>query len=445
MAHRKRASPIGYAGASLLWTRATPRDWISCQDSRGFTVGCGMTRSDYDRQCTRWVGGEMKADVVIVGGGIMGSALAYWLTRLDPNMAVVVIERDPTYATASSTLSAASIRQQFTTPVNIRISQASIGFLRQADELLEVAESSVDIGLQERGYLYLASAHGLGLLQRAHTIQKEFGAEIALLDAAELATRFPWLKTDDLSAGTLGIKGEGWFDGYGLLTAFAAKARSQQVSYVRGEVCAFGLRGRRIESVQLADGTRVSSRIVVNAAGPWAGSIARLAGVPLPVAARKRTVYVVSCPQKLEPFPLLIDPSGFWIRPEGSRFIAGLPPQVDPDDAPLDPDYEAFESVLWPALAARIPAFESARLERAWAGYYEMNVFDYNGIVGFHPHLDNLLLMNGFSGHGMQQAPVVGRGVAELICHGRFVTLDLSDLAYERIERGQLLRELNVI
>jgi FAD-dependent oxidoreductase domain-containing protein 1 len=387
----------------------------------------------------------MQADVAIVGGGIMGSALAYWLTRLDPRMTVVIVERDPAYATASSALSAASIRQQFTTPVNIRISQASIGFLRQADELLEVDGSSVDIGLKERGYLYLAPVSGLTALRRAHIIQTELGAEVMLLGVAELAARFPWLETSDLSAGSLGVKGEGWFDGYSLLAALAAKARSQRAKYVRGEVCGFGVRDRRIESIQLADGQQVSSRFVVNAAGPWARSIARLAGVDLPVAARKRTVYVISCPKKLEPFPLLIDPSGFWIRPEGSGYIAGMPPETDPDDAPLDPDYDAFESVLWPALAGRIPAFEAARMERAWAGYYEMNLFDCNGIVGFHPRLANLLLMNGFSGHGLQQAPVVARGVAELICHGRYVTLDLSDLAYERIEQHRPLLELNVI
>lgn len=407
------------------------------------------------------------ADVAIVGGGIMGSALAYWLTRLDPNMTVIVIERDPTYATASSALSAASIRQQFTTPVNIRISQASIGFLRQADELLEIEGSSVDIGLKERGYLYLAGAGGLESLRRAHTIQRELGADVALLNVHELAARFPWLRTSDLVAGSLGVKGEGWFDGYSLLAAFAAKARAQHVNYVRGEVCAFALSGRRITSIRLVDGSQVTSRFVVNAAGPWSRSIARLAGVDVPVAARKRTVYVISCPQRIDPFPLLIDPSGFWIRPEGSAFIAGLPPRSDPlggvqrraggsgvdnnrgtsdpDDAPLDPDYDAFDSMLWPALAHRIPALEAARLERAWAGYYEMNVFDHNGIVGFHPRLDNMLLMNGFSGHGLQQAPVVGRGVAELICHGRFVTLDLSDLAYERIENERPLLELNVI
>ena len=375
----------------------------------------------------------------------MGSALAYWLTRLDPNLGVVVIERDPTYSTASSALSAASIRQQFTTPVNIRICQASIGFLRQADELLEVDGCSVDIGLKERGYLYLAPVGGLASLRRAHTIQTQLGAEVALLDAAALAARFPWLRTSDLAAGSLGVNGEGWFDGYSLLTAFAAKARSQGVSYVRGEVCGLGVRDSRIESIRLAAGGQVTSQFVVNAAGPWARSIARLAGCDLPVAARRRTVYVISCPTRMETFPLLVDPSGFWIRPEGSAYIAGIPPGTDQDDAPLEPDYGAFDSVLWPALANRIPAFEAARLERAWAGYYEMNVFDHNGIVGFHPRLANLLLMNGFSGHGLQQAPVVARGVAELICHGRFVTLDLSDLGYERIEKGLPLRELNVI
>src|SRR5262249_56136129 len=142
-------------------------------------------------------------------------------------------------------------------------------------------------------------------------------------------------------------------------------------------------KGGRMGLIGVGGGRGVRSRLVVNAAGPWARSIAQLAGVNLPVAARKRTVYVISCPRKMEPFPLLIDPSGFWIRPEGAAYIAGMSPHEDPDEAPLDPDYEAFDSVLWPALAQRIPAFQAAKLERAWAGYYEMNVFDHNGIVGF--------------------------------------------------------------
>ena len=375
----------------------------------------------------------------------MGAALAYWLTRLEPTASVVVIERDPTYATASSALSAASIRQQFTTPVNIRIAQASIGFLRATGELLEVDGARPDIGLTEPGYLFLAGAAGVESLRRAHAIQTQHGAEVALLDPPQLAERFPWLETADLQAGTLGLRGEGWFDGYLLLTAFVRKARSQGVRFLRGEVSELQLRDRRVATAMLADGSRIDCGYLVNAAGPWARYVARLAGVDLPVFARRRTVYVVACRTVLRPFPLLIDPSGFWIRPEGTGFIAGLSPLADPDDAPLEPEYEAFESLLWPALAARMPAFEAAKLERAWAGYYEMNVFDHNGLVGLHPEIANLGFMNGFSGHGMQQGPVVGRGMAELILHGHFATVDLAELSYERLLEGRPLLELNVI
>jgi FAD-dependent oxidoreductase domain-containing protein 1 len=376
----------------------------------------------------------------------MGSALAFWLTRLDPQVSVAVIERDPTYATASSALSAASIRQQFTTPVNIQIARASIEFLRSAAEQLAVDGTRPDIGLTEAGYLYLASESTVESLRRAHAIQTQQGAAVALLSPAELRERFPWLETTDLAAGTLGLEGEGWYDGYLLLTAFARKARSQGVRFVRGEVSAVEIEQSRIVAASLVDGSRIECGYLVNAAGPWARSVARLAAVDLPVFARRRTVYVVSCPTAMRPFPLLIDTSGFWMRPEGTGFIAGLPPgAVDPDDAPLEPEYDAFESQLWPALAARVPAFEAARLERAWAGYYEMNVFDHNGIVGLHPRLRNLGFMNGFSGHGMQQGPIVGRGMAELLLHGHFTSIDLSPLSFERLGGRQPLLELNVI
>lgn len=388
---------------------------------------------------------DTKADLVIVGGGIMGASLAYWLTRLAPDASVVVVERDPTYATASSALSAASIRQQFTTPVNIRISRASIGLLRQVGELLEVDGARPDIGLTESGYLYLAGAAGASSLRRAHEIQTQHGAEVALLSPTELAARFPWLETGDLALGSLGLRGEGWFDGYQLLSAFMRKARSQGARLLRGEVKSLEVGKRRITAAVLADGSRITCGHLVNAAGPWARSVARLAGVNLPVFARRRTVFVIRCEKPPRPFPLLIDTSGFWIRPEGDRFIAGLAPDNDSDDAPLDPELESFESRLWPALAARIAAFEAARLERAWAGYYEMNVFDHNGIVGLHPEITNLGFMNGFSGHGMQQGPVVGRGMAELILQGCFTTVDLTALHFERVLEGQPLLELNVI
>jgi FAD-dependent oxidoreductase domain-containing protein 1 len=387
----------------------------------------------------------MSNQVVVIGGGVMGSALAYWLTRLDPSLPITVVERDPSYEYASSALSAASIRQQFSTAVNVRISQASIAFLRKAAVELEVGGQRPDIALREAGYLYLAETGNDAQLRRAHALQKSCGADVALLGAAELGRRFPWLNTSDLSLGSLGLSGEGWFDGYTLLTAFARKAREQGARYLHGEAREFTIQGNRITGVILADGSRLHCGHAVNAAGPWARRVAALAGVDLPVFARRRTVYVISCPTPMTPFPLLIDPTGFWIRPEGTKFIIGFSPDDDGDDQPLQPDYAAFESRLWPALAQRIPAFEEAKLERAWAGYFEMNTFDYNAILGPHPAIENFLFMNGFSGHGMQQAPVVGRAVAELILHGRFETLDFSELLFSRITETRPLHEANVI
>jgi FAD-dependent oxidoreductase domain-containing protein 1 len=387
----------------------------------------------------------MQTDIAVIGGGIMGSALAYWLTRLDPAVAVTVIERDPAYTTASSALSAASIRQQFTTAVNIRISQQSIEFLRRAGELLAVDGARPEIGLTERGYLYLAGAEGVAALRAAHALQQAHGADVVLLDPAALAARFPWLELGGIAAASLGLRGEGWFDGYALLTAFARKARSQGARFLRGEVQGVSLSGRRVTALELADGTRIGCGWAVNAAGPWARAVAQLAGIALPVYARRRTVYVIGCRARLEGFPLIIDRSGFWIRPEGAGFIGAPPPREDPDDPPLEPELGPFESELWPALAARIPAFEAAKLERAWAGYYEFNTFDQNGLLGLHPSLDNLAFMNGFSGHGIQQAPVVGRGIAELILTGRYATLDLTDLGIGRLLANRPLSELNVI
>lgn len=388
----------------------------------------------------------MRADVVIVGGGIMGSALAYWLTSLEPALAVCVVERDPTYARASSSLSAASIRQQFGTAINTRISQHSIDFLRAAPELLAVDGQRIDLALRERGYLYLAGPAGAPTLTELHQRQRALGAPVRLLSRGELEHRFPWLATQDLELGSWGERDEGWFDGHALLSGFAARARSQGARYLRNEVVGIELACGRAQAVQLADGTRLPARWIVNCAGPWARAVAALAGIDLPVHARRRTVYVIACPATLVDCPLLIDPSGWWLRPDGSHYITGLPPQPpEPDEPPLDPDYGAFEAEAWPRLAHRIPAFESARLLRAWAGYYEMNEFDHNGIVGAHPAIPNFMFLNGFSGHGMQQAPVVGRGLAELILHGRYRTLDLAPLGYERLLRGERLTEPNVI
>jgi glycine/D-amino acid oxidase-like deaminating enzyme len=370
-------------------------------------------------------------DVAIIGAGIVGASTAYWLTRLDPALSVTLIERDRSFANASSALSASSIRQQFSSPVNIRMSLFGVQFLRE-----------MDIRLEEHGYLYLGAAEPL---RQLHEVQKSHGAAVALLGPEELKRRFPWLNVEDIELGSLGLAGEGWFDGPALHAAVLRKARSQGAKLADGEARGFELDGNRVRSVVLTDGTKIECRHAVNAAGPWARRLAVAAGIDLPVHARRRTVFVLSCPQQLPGCPLVIDPSNLWFRPEGRGFIAGTVPEPDADDLPLEANYAEFDEALWSRMAHRVPAFEALRVERAWAGYYEMNLFDGNAIIGAHPALPNLWFANGFSGHGMQQAPAAGRGLAELIVHGGFRTLDLGALSFGRLIDGQPLRELNII
>ena len=388
-----------------------------------------------------------KQKVVIAGGGVIGSAIAYFLAS-HPSFAgeVTVLERDPTYAQASSALSASSIRQQFSQPVNIAVSQFGIEFLRNIHQHLAVDGDVPEIGLAERGYLYLATDAGAATLRENHETQRAMGVEVALLEPAQLRQRFPWLNVDDLALGSLGLSGEGWFDGYGLLMAFKQKVRSLGVQYVKAEATGFAHNAGRVTAVTLQGGAQLPCDWAVNAAGAWARPLLAGTGLDLPVYGRRRCVYAFASPAKTPDCPLVIDTSGLWFRPEGDIWICGLPPAEgsDHNDAPLDVDHELFDQA-WLTLAHRVPGFEALRLQRAWAGYYEYNTHDQNALLGPHPALPNLLLANGFSGHGLQQSPAVGRGLAEWICDGRYTSLDLSPLAAQRLVRGEALVEKNVI
>ena len=388
-------------------------------------------------------------DVVVVGGAVMGSSFAYHLAA-DPRFSgrILVLDQDLTYAGAASTLSLSSIRQQFSSPVNIRIGAASLKFLRAAPELLAVEGERADIAFVERGYLYLASAAGEAIVRDNHAAQTREGADIALLTPEALARRFPGLNLDGVALGSLGLSGEGWFDGYGLTQAFRRKAKSLGVDYRQGKVVGFdGARGR-IEAVRLADGTRIGAGAVLLAAGASGlAAMARALDTPLPVSSRKRCVYVFETPAQMPGCPLVIDTSGVYFRPEGAFFLAGVSPEEpsDPECYDFDVDWPLFDDVIWPALAHRVPAFENLRVKRAWAGHYDLNTFDANAIVGLFGTFANVYVAGGFSGHGIQQSPTIGRALAELIVAGRYETLDLSPLGYDRVADGRPLLERNVI
>ena len=391
---------------------------------------------------------DAQFDVVIVGGGVIGSAIAYFLAA-DPGFAgsVAVIERDPTYRTASSALSASGIRQQYSTAVNIAIGRFGIEFLRAAPEALAVNGEPAEIGFIERGYLFLGGEESVPLMRANHALQRDMGVPVELLGANALATQFPWLSGEGVAMGSLGLADEGWLDGYGLLQAFRRKARSLGAIYITGNVVRLDRAGNRVTAATLEDGTRIDCGSAVNAAGPRARAVAAMAGLALPVEARCRSVFVFDSRRALPGCPLVIDTSGVWFRPEGHQFIVGLSPPEDRDakSFALEVDHAQFEQEIWPALAHRVPAFESLKVTSSWAGHYEYNTFDQNGIVGPHPEVPNLFLANGFSGHGLQQSPAVGRAVAEWIVHGSCRTLDLSPLSVQRILENRPLVERNIV
>jgi FAD-dependent oxidoreductase domain-containing protein 1 len=388
-------------------------------------------------------------DVVIGGGAVMGSSIAYHLAA-HPGFAgrILVIDKDMTYRQAASSLSLSSIRQQFSSPINIRVGLYGVEFLRRARDILSVDGEGPDLSFTENGYLYLASQAGAPILAENHRAQVTQGADIALLDPPALEARFPFLNLEGIVAAAFGRTGEGWFDGYSLMQAFRRKARSLGVVYREAEIAAVERDGARVSALRLASGERIGCGAFVNAAG--ASGAARLAaqmGLDIPVRSRKRCVFSFQAQTRIERCPLVIDVSGVYFRTEGAAYLCGVsPPEPqDPDSDDFEVEWSQFDEILWPALAHRVPAFESLRPGRAWAGHYDLNIFDHNAIVGRASGLDNAYLAAGFSGHGIQQSPAVGRGLAELIAQGNYATLDLTDFAFERIAAGRPLLERNVI
>ena len=388
--------------------------------------------------------------VVVVGGGAVGAAVALFLKRLGgAAVDVTVVEAEPGLARSSSALSAGSIRQQFSNAVNVRMSQFGQALASGADDGLAIDGMAPQVGWVPGAYLFCAGPAGVPVLQHNHAVQRDAGADVALLTRPALAARFPWLNTADVALASLGVSGEGWLDGEAWARALGAKARSLGAAWRHDRVVGLPRTGERIVAAQLAGGDRLEADAFVNAAGPGAGALGALAGLPVPVHARRRTVFMLTCPTPLPPTPLVVDSSGCWFRSEGRGFIGGWSPgagDADPDDLPLDqPDLAQFDDHVWPALAHRVPAFEALRVQHAWAGYYEVHPLDHNALIGPHPACSNFWLCNGFSGHGLQHAPAAGRGLAECMLTGRYQSLDLSALSPQRLLSGRAFVEQAII
>lgn len=384
-------------------------------------------------------------DVIVVGGGIMGCSTAFHLMKADETLKVAVVEMDPTYARASSTLSMANIRIQFSLKENVLISQYAFEVLDRFEEQMAVEDDKPYISYHREGNLFLVDKSGEIAAREALDMQKALGCRVDWWSPEQVREHYPLYEPAGLEGGTFGPQ-DGHLDAYAVLMGYRAKAKSLGARLIKGEVVAILSEGGRISGTRLASGERLSSPCVINCSGAWAAQVAETAGVKLPIDPVKRQIYALSTAVKPEgPLPLTILPSGLYFRTElGGFILLGKSMEEDPVGFDFSWDEKRFTEILWPELAAFVPAFDTLKIIRGWAGLYAVNTLDGNAILGEWPELKGLYLANGFSGHGLQQAPAVGRYLSELIT-GKVPSLDLSIFRPERILENKPLSEGGIV
>jgi FAD-dependent oxidoreductase domain-containing protein 1 len=380
-------------------------------------------------------------DVIIIGGGIMGSATAYYLMKMDHTLKVAVVERDASYTRASTTLSLSNVRIQFSLKENIQISQYTFKVLENFETEMTIEDRRPRIYFHREGNLFLVDQENKEAAEQAFALQKELGCRIEWWSSETIKQHFALYAPGHLVGATYGPD-DGHFDAYAALMAYKAKARYLGAEYRDEEITAIRQAGGKATGVTVAGGQNLTAKFVVNCAGAWAAQIAETAGVKLPVIPVKRQVFALDTAVKPEsPLPLTVLPSGMYFRSEsGGLILLGKSLADDPAGFNFSWDEKRFMEILWPELAEFVPAFERLKLVRGWAGLYAVNTLDGNAILGEWPEIKGLYLANGFSGHGLQQAPAVGRYLTELIL-SRPVTLDLSIFNPNRILENNPLSE----
>ena len=392
-------------------------------------------------------------DVVIVGGAIMGASTAWFLTdNPDFNGSVLVVEKDPSYEKSATMLTNSCMRQQFSMDLNVRISQFAADFVKNLRARMGGDERVPELSIRSFGYLYLADNEGFAaVLRENRKVQLAAGAATKLMTADEIKRDYPFYNVDDIVLGSINLVDEGYWDGTAVFDAWRRSSRARGVVYVANEVVAMAgnAAGTRIASVTLKSGETIACGQVVNASGTRASLVARMAGIEIPVEPRKRYSWVFAAEKPLDrDLPLTIDPTGVHVRENGGgTYQAGghssFDPAADHDDFGMD--HSLWEDHVWPILANRIPQFEAVKVVSEWSGHYDYNTLDQNAIAGPHTRVENFLFLNGFSGHGLQQSPAMGRATAEWLTYGAYRTLDMRPFHFDRIERNEPVIEKAII
>lgn len=383
----------------------------------------------------------MNPDVVIVGGGVIGSSTAYHLIKRDPGLSVMVIERDSSYEHASTVLSDGNVRVQFDLEENIRISQHTLKILETFSEDMSTDRFTPEVAARRQGNLFTCNNDGLKATLAGMAIQRGLGCRVEWLDSEEIARRYEPYRSNLLSGGTLGTD-DGSVDPTSVLRGYRAKATSLGVEYVEASVLDLLVSDRAMTGVTLESGDVINSDRIVVTAGAWTSELLAGIGITLPVRPIMRTVYVVTTPFQSEGLPSIFLPGGIYAISESENvWLMGWSRPEDPMGFEFTPaSRQRFDDLIWPGLVEYLPAFDRIQIERSWAGLYAVNTLDHNAIVGAWPGFEGLYTATGFSGHGFQQAPAMGRYLCETVLDLPH-ELDLTRLGPERIIRDEPLLE----
>lgn len=384
-----------------------------------------------------------KPDVLIIGGGVVGCSIAYHLTKRGCKN-VLVVERH-TLGSGSTSKAVGGIRQQFSSESNVRISMYSVDFFEHFQERLGLEPDEGSVGFHQVGYLFLLSTpEEMNDFRQNVALQQRLGLNVKILTPAQAAALCPGLYVDDLVGATF-CPTDGYGNPHDVTQAFAKAARRQGARFLEEtEVHAIRREGSRIVAVETSAGT-VYPGVVMGCAGAWSGILGQMVGVDIPVQPLRRMVFVTDPFDELpHNVPMTIDMhNSFHFRTEGPGFLLGESDQSEPYSFNTTMNWNWLDTVVEDAMK-RVPAFERARIQNGWAGFYDTSP-DHNAILGPVPGLDNFLVATGFSGHGFMQSPATGLLMSEFILDGQAHTIEVSDLSIERFKSGQFNRERNVI
>ncbi len=383
------------------------------------------------------------ADIIIIGGSIMGSSIAYHLARTCRAGNICVIEPDPSYEWAAAPRSSGGVRLMHGLPENIEMSRYGREVYKDFARLMDVDGQPGSFDFLEHGYLYLvAGAEEVAAAEESWRIQTGLGVPNDFLTREELAARFPAMNVADIDAA-IHAPQDGFIDPTTAVLGFRRKAISLGAEYIQDKVVDIVVGGGLARYVVLESGDRIAGDIIVNVAGAWGPEICAMVGMTVPVEPLSRCTFYFEIRGEVETMPLTKDPSGVAFRQEGAGFTAGQTDVNVPFGFSWDVDHNLFETVYWPALAHRVPAFEALQVKRAWAGHYAYNRMDGNTIIGnWIGGLDNFYVATGFTGAGLQKGPAIGRAITELLLDGGYQTIDLSRMSYQRVIDDKPLLEI---